>query len=174
MVIDMKTFFVRFMLLILFLSVGTIFSQTRIAVLPFQNMDGPLEYSKWCFQLQDSVAKLLKQQDPDENYFRIVPIDSIEALTAEMNLDPSNPQYETDVWKAVHTLNAKYVVSGFFIVDGSRVVVSAFIYDAEFKLPDPNYQAKDIRKKKEKIMEVPEIIVDQLYPGIIFFSRKNK
>lgn len=164
----MKTYILKITLLIaLFLtsSVG-VFSQTRIAVLPFQNMDGPLEYSNWCFEIQDSVAKMLVDMDKEQKYYRIVPIDSIEALTAEMNLDPSNPQYETDMWTAVSNLNVEFVISGYFIVDGSRVVMSAFIYSTKFKLPDQTYQAKDIRKKKEKALEAVELIVEKLLPGL--------
>ncbi len=168
MVIDMKTFAIKISMLAvlcIFMS-ATIFAQTRIAVLPFQNMDGPLEYSSWCFEIQDSVAKMLVNIDKDEKYYRIVPIDSIEALTAEMNLDPSNPQYETDMWTAVNRLNVHYVISGYFIVDGTRAVLSAFIYSTQYKLPDPTYQAKDIRKKKERILESVEVIVEKLLPGL--------
>ncbi len=44
-------------------------AQPRIAVLPFKNLDGKLEYNEWCFNLQDSLAKSLKLKDLNESLY---------------------------------------------------------------------------------------------------------
>lgn len=133
-------------------------AQQRLAVLPFKNLDGNLDYNIWCFNLQDSLSKSLKNTDPDEKNFRIVPIDSVEMALAEFNLNPDNPQYFTDLWKAVKKLNVAKVVSGEFNVQGETIIINAKIYDVKLKLPLPNNQAKDVfRKVKNTYDAVPEI-----------------
>lgn len=133
-------------------------AQQRLAVLPFKNLDGNLDYNIWCFNLQDSLSKSLRNTDPDEKNFRIVPIDSVEMALAEFNLNPDNPQYFTDLWKAVKKLNVAKVVSGEFNVQGGTIIINAKIYDVKLKLPLPNNQARDVFRKVNNTYDaVPEI-----------------
>lgn len=133
-------------------------AQQRLAVLPFKNLDGNLDYNIWCYNLQDSLSKSLKNTDPDEKNFRIVPIDSVEMALAEFNLNPDNPQYFTDLWKAVKKLNVAKVVSGEFNVQGETIIINAKIYDVKLKLPLPNNQARDVFRKVINTYDaVPEI-----------------
>ncbi len=143
------------------------FSQLRIAVLPFQNMDGDLSLNLLSYQLQDSVAKLLHQYDSTQKYFVIIPADSIDFLVSQFNLDPTNPQYPTDMWKAVKMLNADAVISGTFNRKAERILINAYIYDVNTKLAYPDHQARDIFKPEDKVMEAVPIIVKKLLPGLI-------
>ena len=105
----------KIILLSIFLIASSIaFSQTRVAVLPFQNMDGQIDYNILCYDLQEALTEaLIEADDTGESYY-IVPADSVEIILAELNLDPSNPQYKSDMWKAVELLNIKKVVVGNF------------------------------------------------------------
>ncbi len=141
-------------------------SKTRIVVLPFQNMDGNLELNIVSYQLSDSLnLKLLEDEDLTQNV-EIVPLDSVEMIMADLNLDPTNPQYPSDMWKAISLLNVSKVVTGNFNVQAQRFLINAYIYDVETKLPDPNYQVRDIFKKKEKILESIDIISRKIKDGL--------
>lgn len=157
----MKKLFFFFTLALIICSYST-YSQTkgqvRIAVLPFENSDGRMEYNIWSYQLQDSLTKYLKALDPEEFNYCIVPSDSIEAVLASMNIDPSSPQYQSDMWRAVEELKCTRAIMGNFNVQGSKFLLNCYIYIVDYKLADPRYQVKDIFKDMDKIMEaVPEI-----------------
>lgn len=169
----MKKFFVVF-LFNLFI-IGFIYQnlnavvpgQVRVAILPFENADGRMDYNIWSYQLQDSLAKFLREKDPEEYNYRIVPIDSIEALLAEMNIDPANPQYPSDMWKVVDKLQCNKVITGNFNIQGGKFLLNAYIYIPELKLPDPRYQVKDIFKDLDKAYDAVPIIGKKLRPAIL-------
>jgi len=141
--------------------------QVRVAILPFENADGRMEYNIWSYQLQDSLVKFLREKDPEEFNYRIVPIDSIEVLLAEMNIDPSNPQYPSDMWKVVDKLHCNKVITGNFNIQGGKFLLNAYIYIPELKLPDPRYQVKDIFKDLDKVYDAVPIIGKKLRPAIL-------
>jgi hypothetical protein len=144
----------------------TLNAQIRIAVLPFENSDGRMEFNVWCYQLQDSLAKSLLEKDPQEQYYRVVPIDSIEALLAEMNIDPANPQYASDLWKAVDKLSCQKVITGSFNVQGGKFLLNAYIYIPELKLADPRFQVKNVFKDMDKFYEAVPIMCRKFCPGL--------
>lgn len=152
---------------IVFFFAANAISQNRIAVIPFQNMDGKFEYNEWCYSFQDSLAKALYNADPEELSYRIVPADSVEAALADLNLDPANPQYFTDMWKAISKLNVKKVVCGSFIVEGGSMLIKAAVYDVKLKLPHPKYQATNIFKDLDKAYEAIEEILNVVKPGMM-------
>lgn len=158
------------LLTVLFISIfifnNILNAQTRVAVLPFENADGHMQYNVWCYQLQDSLVKFLKNKDPQEQSYRIVPIDSIEVLLAETNIDPANPQYASDLWKAVDKLSCQKVITGNFNIQGGKFLLNAYIYIPELKLADPNYQVKDIFKDPDKFYEAVQIVGRKLGPGL--------
>lgn len=161
----MKTLTVFISLLILSVSVS--FGQVKIAVLPFQNMDGLLNYNIYSYKLQDSLFKALKNLDSTGQYFQLVPLEDIETVLSDLNLDPTNPQYPTDMWKAVETLGVKKVITGNFNVEAKRFLINAYIYDVETKLPNLKHQARNIFKKEKDILKAVRIIVKRLKPGLI-------
>lgn len=147
------------------------FSQVkRIAFLPFQNMDGNFSLNIYCYQLQDSLSKAFLATDGESKYFHVVPADSVDLLLAEMNLDPNNPQYATDMWKAAKLLAVEYVITGNFNMQAKRLLINAYIYDVDTKLPDPDYQARDIFKKEEQVLAAVPIMLKNL---IKFFIPAN-
>lgn len=152
-------------LIIIFLNVNLL-SQTRIAVLPFQNMDGKIEKNIICYELQDSIFKELKLLDVESKFYYVVPADSVEDVLATLNLDPSNPQYTSDLWKAVKILNIKKVISGNFNIQGNKILLNAYIYDAKMKLADPKNQIRDIFKDEDKFLESVDLIVKSILPAI--------
>jgi len=138
----------------------------RIAVLPFQNMDGLIERNIWSYQLQDTIYDMLLAEDPNKESYYLVPIDSIEILLADMNIDPTNPQYPSDMWKAVDMLKAEQVVTGNFDFHGGKFLINAYIYDTEMRLPLTRHQARDIFKDPDSIMEAAPLIIKRLLPGL--------
>jgi TolB-like protein len=143
-----------------------LFSQTRVAVLPFQNMDGQIDYNILCYDLQESLTEALIEADDTGEEYYIVPSDSVEIVLAELNLDPSNPQYKSDLWKAVELLNIKKVVVGNFNKQSDKFLINTYIYDVKMRMAYPNYQAKDIFKTRENILESIEKIVPAIQPGL--------
>ena len=156
------------LLLLVFILQIPVFSQPiRLAVLPFQNRDGDLKLNIWSYKLQDSVFNALKEQDPEENYYHLVPMDSVEAILFQLNTDPTNPQFPSDMWKAVDSLNVKEVVSGNFNFEDEKFLINAYVFNVRLKLPNPRYQARDIFKREEVIMEAVPEIIESLIPALI-------
>lgn len=141
-------------------------SQTRIAVLPFRNMDHDIKYNVWCLQFADSLRSALQAQDPNGSAYTIIPADSVEMAIAALNLDANNPQYESDMWKAVRSLGVKKAVQGNFQLRGERVLINCYIYDMDSMLADQTNQAKDLYKLPTTYLEAIRPIVKRITPGL--------
>jgi TolB-like protein len=152
---------------ILALSASQSLAQKRVAVLPFRNMDGLIDYNAWALELQDSLFKAITAVDPAPKAFVLIPIDSMEAAVAELNLDPTNPQYESDLWKAMKGLGASHVVQGNFFLQGQRVLMNCYVYDIETKMPHPTFQAKGIVKSPTTYMEAIAPMTKKIYPALV-------
>ena len=159
----MKRFII---LLTLILSATMSYSQTRVAVLPFQNMDGNIDYNILCYDLQEALTTALIEADETGQEYYIVHADSVEIVLSELNLDPSNPQYKSDLWKAVQLLNIKKVVLGTFNKQSDKFLMNTYIYDVKMRMAYPNNQAKDIFKTREQILEAIPEIVSAIQPGL--------
>jgi TolB-like protein len=142
-------------------------AQTRVAVLPFRNMDGLIERNVWSIKLADSLRLALANIDPSQTAFVFIPADSVEMAISELNLDPTNPQYESDVWKAVAALGAQRVVTGNFFLQGERVLMNAYVYDVATKMPDPAHQAKNLFKTPATYLEAVAIMAKRLHPALM-------
>ncbi len=147
----MKKLIILCMFILTFCAVNS-YSQVRVAFLPFQNSTGKIELNKWCYELQDSLQKYFVALGVVSNDFYIVPYDSIEIALAEMNLNPSNPQFASDMWKVVENLHVQYVISGNFIIQAERFLVNTYIYDVDMKLALTTHQARDIFLPLDKIL----------------------
>ena len=155
------------MLGIMILGSAQSFAQKRVVVIPFRNIDGQIELNVWRYELADSLRNLLYSMDENEEYYHIVDPDSVEMAISEFNLDPTNVQYESDVWRAVKSLNADKVVQGNFFMRGQRVLINAYVYDVEFQMADQQHQAKNIFKKPDTYMSAVKIMGKKLYPALI-------
>jgi len=157
-----------FLFIVIFcFSMTSLISQTqiRIAVFPFYNMDGNMKWNIWCYQLQDSLSTAMHNQDPGSESYYIVPKDSVELLLAELNVDPGNPQYETDMWSVAKKLNVKKVICGNFKYQAERFLINAYIWDVKTKLANPKFKARDIFKKEENLYEAVPEITESLVPA---------
>lgn len=161
----MKKFLLFFVVILLYSF--QLSAQTKIAVLPFQNMDGNLKFNVYAYQLQDSIFKSLLDLDSESKHYELVPLEEIEGVLSELNLDPTNPQYPTDLWKAVSMLNVQKVVSGNFNYRAERFLINAYIYDVDTKLADMQHQARDIFRSEEEILSAVRIIIKRISPGLI-------
>lgn len=153
--------------LVIVLFIGTSIqmnAQTRIAFFPFDNVDGNIERNIWSYNLRDSLEKALSNHELAGKNFVIVPSDSVEMLLAEYNIDPNSQEYESDMWKVAKELNVDKVITGDFNYHGNRYLINAFIFDVNTKLPDVDFQAKNIFKKEKKIYQSIKIIIKKLMP----------
>lgn len=147
-------------------SVATV-AQIRVVVLPFRNMDGEIALNAWSYELADSLKKKILETDPTQTVFVMVAQDSVEMAISNLNLDPSNVQYESDVWRAMEDLHVDRVVQGNFFRRGPRVLMNAYVYDVEFKMADPEFQAKDIYKSETTYMSAVPTMAKKLYPALL-------
>lgn len=141
-------------------------SQERIAVLPFRNMDGNLALNHWCAKFSDSVAAGLRLRDTASKYYFVVQQDSVAETLAMLNLDPTNPQYESDMWKAVAMLKITRVVTGNFNVQSGKMLINCYNYEVATKLPNPIGQARNLFKSLDKPLETVTTIVNKMYLGL--------
>jgi TolB-like protein len=146
-------------LLVFSFNIINVFAQPRVAVFPFQNMDGKMELNIWSFKLQDSLTKAMEAINNKGQFFNIVPNDSVEQLLTELNIDPMNPQYPSDMWKVAKILNVQKIITGNFNIQAERFLINAYVYDVRTRLANPKNQAKDIFKAEANIFEsIPEIV----------------
>ena len=129
-------------------------------------MDGHIDYNIWQYELSDSLRMKLIEMDPESASYHIVDPDSVEMAISEYNLDPTNAQYESDVWRAVEDLKATHVIQGNFFLRGERVLMNCYLYDVEFKIADRKNQAKNIYKKPDTYMSAVPKMAKKLYPGL--------
>lgn len=109
---------------------------------------------------------MLSLDEQSGKSFYVIPLDSIELVLSELNLDPTNPQYESDLWKSVQKLNAAIVISGNFNISGEKLLLNMYAYNAKTKMPDPTNQAKNIYKSKDNILSAIEMIKNRLLPAL--------
>lgn len=155
---------VRLPLLICLSGHVLLWAQVRVAVLPFRNMDGDLRYNLWCYRFADSVAVLLTRADTAQQHYRIIPRDSLEMVLGELNLDPTTPQYDSDIWKAAQLLRADKVVTGNFNLLPGKILVNAYIYDVRTKREEGS--ARNLYRPEERADELSRLIVDRLLPQL--------
>ncbi len=144
---------------------ASVAAQVRIAVLPFRNMDGDLRYNQWCYRFADSVAVLLARADTAGRVYRVIPRDSLELLLGELNLDPTTPQYDSDIWKAAQLLQAEKVVTGNFNLLPGKILVNAYLYDVRTKRAEGS--ARNLYRAEERADELSRLIVDRLLPQLL-------
>jgi TolB-like protein len=140
---------------------------TRLAVLPFENMDGSEMKNVVAYQLMDSIYNRLQELDPNQEHYVLVPADSIFEQLAQYNMDPQNPQYKSDMWKAVKDLKIKKVIYGNYTDQSGTYLINAYVYNVKMKLPMRKHEAKDIFKDKEILLEAVEEIIQKLKPLLI-------
>jgi len=160
----MKNFFTYVFFLLLFTALP-LFPQIRVTVIPFSNMNGNMQYNKYCFTLQDSIQKVLSERLANSTKYVVVPYDSVEAILTGLNLDPTNPQYLSDMWKAVKTLNIQKVISGDFNFEANKFLINSMIINVRTRLADPNYQVHDLFLPEAKIFDSVKMILDGLIEG---------
>jgi len=148
------------------LGAAELFSQNRVAVLPLRNMDGDISKNLWAEEIADSLRNFLMTMDGHGTTFVIVPKDSVEMAISELNLDPLNPQYESDVWKAIAALGVNRVIQGSFLQRHDRVLMNAYVYDTYTKMSNPNYEAKDIYKTPTTYLDAVRVIAKRLLPAL--------
>ncbi|MCX6156163.1 MAG: hypothetical protein NT007_18595 [Candidatus Kapabacteria bacterium] len=150
-----------FLVFFFFLTV-TAFSQIRVTVIPFINTSGNMKFNKFNLMLQDSLQKsfIAKFNGTEKTVF--VPFDSVEAVLTGMNVDPSNPQYLSDMWKAIKKLNIQKVVSGDFNYEADKFLINASIIKVSSKLPDNIFKVQDLFYNEDKIFDCIKVIVDGL------------
>ncbi len=136
-------------------------AQVKIAVLPFKNKGGNLEYLQMSYGLSDSLSVMFSEMEMADGY-ELVPVEEVEFVLADLNLDPNNDQYESDMWKAVEILGVDKVVTGVFNVKYDKVFINAYIYDVETKLPDAKFKAENVYKRMESYLSAVKIIAKRL------------
>ena len=150
----------------LFFSV-VIYSQTKIAILPFSNLDGNADYNKYCYEIQDSLTKAFQKVDAENKFIDVLSLEEVDNAMIDLNLDANTPNFDGEKWKVLQILKCDRVISGTFRIVGERFVVNAYIYYPETKISDQTHQAKDIFKKEDKILEVIPVIVKRLSKAFI-------
>ena len=153
-------------LVVVFGALASASAQTRVAVLPFRNTHGSMEYNERSYQLADSInhaLAVIAQQDPS---FVIVPPDSVNEVLSGLNLDPTNPQYESDVWRAVEALHVDRVVTGTFNIKYGKIIMNTSVYDVRTKLADQSHESKSVYKAYDKTFEAIPTIVKAILPAV--------
>ncbi|GBD04626.1 hypothetical protein HRbin20_00192 [bacterium HR20] len=141
-------------------------AQVRVAVLPIKNLDGNMQLLTYSYAIADSLRGLLERHELHGKQFVVIPADSMEQALAEFNLDPSSPQFESDLWRAIAKLHCTYAITGSFEITGGRMVLNLYAYDVATKLADQTHAARNLFKAPEQIFDVLPIAVKRLVPAL--------
>jgi TolB-like protein len=154
--------------LLLLAAAISLLGQTRIAVLPFRNMDGDLRYNLWCYRFADSVAaflaEALQHSDTLRQRYVLVSRDTLEQVLGELNLDPTTPQYDSDMWKAAQLLQAEKVLTGNFNLLPGKILLNAYLYDVRTKKAEA--AVRNLYRSEDRADELSRLIVDRLLPQL--------
>lgn len=156
----------RYTILVLLCAVYSLVGQVRVAVLPIKNLDGNMQLLTYSYAIADSLRVLLSAHPEHGKQFSVLPADTMEQALAEFNLDPSSPQFESDLWRGIAKLNCKYAITGSFEITGGRMVLNLYVYDVATKLADQTHAARNLFKAPDKIFEVLPIAVKKLVPAL--------
>ncbi len=151
---------------VLIASVLSLSAQVRVAVLPIKNLDGNLQLLTYSYAIADSLRALLAEHPEHGKTFVVIPADTMEQALAEFNLDPTSPQFESDLWRAIAKLNCAYAITGSFEITGGRMVLNLYAYDVKTKLADQTNAARNLFKTPENIFQVLPIAVRKLVPAL--------
>ncbi len=151
---------------VLIASVLSLSAQVRVAVLPIKNLDGNLQLLTYSYAIADSLRALLAEHPEHGKTFVVIPPDTMEQALAEFNLDPTSPQFESDLWRAIAKLNCAYAITGSFEITGGRMVLNLYAYDVKTKLADQTNAARNLFKTPENIFQVLPIAVRKLVPAL--------
>lgn len=156
----------RDIIFVLLCVVYSLVGQVRVAVLPIKNLDGNMQLLTYSYAIADSLRVLLSAHPEHGKQFSVLPADTMEQALAEFNLDPSSPQFESDLWRGIAKLNCKYAITGSFEITGGRMVLNLYVYDVATKLADQTHAARNLFKAPDKIFEVLPIAVKKLVPAL--------
>lgn len=141
-------------------------AQVRVAVLPIKNLDGNMQLLRYSYAIADSLRQLLQQHAEHGTRFTVIAADSMEQALAEFNLDPTSPQFESDLWRGIAKLHCNYAITGSFEITGGRMVLNLYVYDVSTKVADPTHAARNLFKAPERIFEVLPVAVKKLVPAL--------
>jgi len=150
------------LIILFYFSTLSIFGQLKIAILPFSNLDGNFDFNKYCYEIQDSLTKAFAEIDPNSKHIIVIPVSAVDDALSNLNIDANSPSFDVDKWKVLEELSCDRVISGTFRIAGNRFLINSYIYYPDTRLSDQQFQAKDIFKKEEKILESVATIVKQL------------
>ncbi len=142
-------------------------AQIRVAVMPFQNMDGDNAFDHWGTDIRDSLQTEIVAGDPEEYNYRVIPIDSVQIVLQQLNYDPEDPNHMTTMWKAMEILKVERVITGNFNVQAGKLLINAYVYYTDLKLAHPKYQVKNLFKSEDKVLTVIPLIHKKLRQAII-------
>lgn len=151
---------------VLLTAISAVAAPIKITVLPFTNLNGEFDRNIVAYDLQEAINAKLEELD-SEGEFELVPLMDVELELSNLNLDPSNPQYESDLWKAVSNLGVKKVLLGSYDYKDGKYLINAYVYDARMKLAHPRFQSKDNFIDEDKVTELAEKIVNDLKGAIL-------
>ncbi len=158
---------IRYIIPIFLIFNVALFSQIKIAILPFSNLDGNSDYNKYCYEIQDSLTKAFLEVDIEKKFIDVLSLEEVDNAMSDMNLDANAPNFDGQKWNVLEILKCDRVISGTFRVVGERFVINSYIYYPETRISDQTHQAKDIFKKEEKILEAIPVIVRKLSKAFI-------
>ncbi len=133
-------------------------AQVRIAVLPFQNLHGLVDYNELCYTLADSLAKALQQEQ--NQHFVVIHPDTVDLAVLEVNLNPDNPQFLSDRWIVAAKLGADKVITGTLNVRYGKVFVNVYVYDMKTKKAE--FQLRNLYRSQKQYLALVGRIVPKL------------
>jgi hypothetical protein len=139
---------------------------TTIAIFPFKNLYGEVQYDDLGWSYADSLEVFLNAQPGSGANFALVPNVDVKDQMLAMNVDVKAPSYETDVWTIAEALGASKIVWGTYFTKYGKVYLKVEIIDLSVNMADTeNVGESKGLLYEEAITSVPTV-GEKIVPGL--------
>lgn len=137
-----------------------------IAIFPFKNLYGEVQYDDIGWAYADSLEVYLNAQAAAGTTYEVLSNVDVRDQMLAQNVDVKSPSYETDVWTIAEALEADKLIWGTYYVKYGKVFLKTEIIDLSINMPDPDNvgESKGLLYE-EAIKAVPDIGA-KLLPGL--------
>lgn len=137
-----------------------------IAIFPFKNLYGEVQYDDLGWVYADSLEVYLNAQAGAGTTYQVISNVDVRDQMLAQNVDVKSPSYETDVWTIAEALEADKLVWGTYFVKYGKVFLKTEIIDLSINMPDP----ENVGESKgllydEAITSVPDVGA-KILPGL--------
>lgn len=137
-----------------------------IAIFPFKNLYGEVQYDDLGWAYADSLEVYLNAQAGAGTTYEVLSNIDVRDQMLAQNVDVKSPSYETDVWTIAEALEADKLIWGTYFVKYGKVFLKTEIIDLSVNMPDPENVGESKGLLYEEAINSVSDVGAKLVPGL--------